>query len=217
VSEQSIVTSSNTKVYIEIVNKIRELVAKDGLLPGDKIPSERELSDQLKVGRSSVREGLRALELLGLIETRRGEGTFIKNFGNHQFVDLIGTFILQGNKKVEDLLETKFLLERESIRLACSRISEEQLHVLEQHIIEKELTFEFLMKTVVEATNNLLLVRIWLIINEYHRLSETNKMKTFRIDDITQLVNDLKERDTIKAIQTYDRISSGKAPKQINS
>ena len=44
------------------------------------LPSERELSSRLNVGRSSVREALRALELVGLIETRRGEGTFIRNF-----------------------------------------------------------------------------------------------------------------------------------------
>ena len=209
-------TSSNTKVYIEIVKKIREIVAKDGLLPGDKIPSERELSDQLKVGRSSVREALRALELLGLIETRRGEGTFIKNFGNHQFVDLIGTFILQGNKKVEDLLETKYLIERESIKLACSRISDEHLHLLDQYCGKNELTFEILMKTVVEATNNLLLVRIWVVINEYHRLAETNEMKLFNSEEITQMVNDLKERDAMKAIRTYEKIYSSKIPSMMD-
>ncbi|MBR8646160.1 FadR family transcriptional regulator [[Brevibacterium] frigoritolerans] len=56
------------------------MIEADSLLPGDKIPSERELSDRFNVGRSSVREALRALELLGLIETRRGEGTFIRGF-----------------------------------------------------------------------------------------------------------------------------------------
>ena len=78
-----------------------------GLLPGDKIPSERELSERLDVGRSSVREALRALELLGLIETRRGEGTFIKDFQEHRLVELLGTFFLQNEKVNEDLAETK--------------------------------------------------------------------------------------------------------------
>ena len=52
---------------------------EDGLVAGDRLPSERELSSRLNVGRSSVREALRALELVGLIETRGGEGTFIVN------------------------------------------------------------------------------------------------------------------------------------------
>ncbi|MDQ7864958.1 GntR family transcriptional regulator [Peribacillus frigoritolerans] len=68
------------------------MIEADSLLPGDKIPSERELSDRFNVGRSSVREALRALELLGLIETRRGEGTFIRDFQEHKLVELLGTF-----------------------------------------------------------------------------------------------------------------------------
>ncbi|WP_284997341.1 FadR/GntR family transcriptional regulator, partial [Bacillus cereus] len=58
-------TSSNTKVYLEIVKKIRSIMEEDGLVAGDRLPSERELSSRLNVGRSSVREALRALELVG--------------------------------------------------------------------------------------------------------------------------------------------------------
>ena len=82
--------SNKTKLYLEIVDKIRQMIVRDGLLPGDKLPSERELSERLQVGRSSVREALRALELLGLIETRRGEGTFLRDVRNHQLVEILG-------------------------------------------------------------------------------------------------------------------------------
>ena len=68
------------KVYVEIVHQLQNIIADDRLKTGDKLPSERELSERLKVGRSSVREALSALELLGLIETRRGEGTFLRDF-----------------------------------------------------------------------------------------------------------------------------------------
>ena len=67
-------STPSTKLYQEIVEKLRQMIESDGLVSGDKIPSERELSERLNVGRSSIREALRALELLGLIETRRGEG-----------------------------------------------------------------------------------------------------------------------------------------------
>ncbi|MER1935547.1 MAG: GntR family transcriptional regulator, partial [Priestia megaterium] len=70
--------NERSKVYVEILKQIRQLMEDDRLTTGDKIPSERELSERLGAGRSSVREALRALELIGLIETRRGEGTFIK-------------------------------------------------------------------------------------------------------------------------------------------
>ena len=99
----------------------------DGLLPGDKIPSERELSERLNVGRSSVREALRALELLGLIETRRGEGTFIKDFQEHRLVELLGTFFLQNEKVNEDLAETKYFLEIDCLRLIISHSTDDEL------------------------------------------------------------------------------------------
>jgi len=85
------------------------MITMDGLKTGDKIPSERELSERLNFGRSSVREALRALELLGLIETRRGEGTFIRDFRGHQLVQLLSTFILQDEKAIRDVYETKKL------------------------------------------------------------------------------------------------------------
>ena len=72
-------TSSNTKVYLEIVKNPFHY-GRGWIDSRDRLPSERELSSRLNVGRSSVREALRALELVGLIETRRGEGTFIRNF-----------------------------------------------------------------------------------------------------------------------------------------
>ena len=69
------------------------------ILPvGGKLPSERELAERLQVGRSTVREALRSLELLGIIETRRGEGTFLSDFRKHQLVELLSTFILQDAK-----------------------------------------------------------------------------------------------------------------------
>src|SRR5690606_16556260 len=97
------------------------MIVRDGLLPGDKLPSERELSERLQVGRSSVREALRALELLGLIETRRGEGTFLRDVRNHQLVEILGGFILQDEHIKKDLLETKQLIEKDAIRLIQSK------------------------------------------------------------------------------------------------
>ena len=55
-----------SKVYLEIVRKLQRMIEQDKLVPGDKIPSERELSERLNVGRSSVREALRALALLNI-------------------------------------------------------------------------------------------------------------------------------------------------------
>jgi len=65
------------KVFLDIDQQLRQLIKIEKIQAGEKSPSERVLSERLGVGRSSVREALRSLELLGLIETRHEEGTFL--------------------------------------------------------------------------------------------------------------------------------------------
>lgn len=147
---------------------------EDCLVAGDRLPSERELSSRLNVGRSSVREALRALELVGLIETRRGEGTFIRNFYDNGLVQLIAPFLLQDEKTIRDLLQTKRLLEKDMIRLVCNLPKEtfsEVLSKLHQVLEENESSIPVLhqtfFKTLIEQFNNYLLYRIWMIVNDY--------------------------------------------------
>jgi DNA-binding FadR family transcriptional regulator len=160
--------TAQSKVYLEIVQKIRSILAEDGLGAGDRLPSERELSARLNVGRSSVREALRALELVGLIETRRGEGTFVKNFYEHGLVQLIATFLLQDEKTKQDLLQVKMLLEQDAVRLLCqpeaSIIPKAILSSEEDSLVAFHHSF---WKAVMEQTNNYLLYRIWLIVSDY--------------------------------------------------
>lgn len=147
---------------------------EDCLVAGDRLPSERELSSRLNVGRSSVREALRALELVGLIETRRGEGTFIRNFYDNGLVQLIAPFLLQDEKTIRDLLQTKQLLEKDMIRIVCNLPKEtfsEVLSKLHQVLEENESSIPVLhqtfFKTLIEQFDNYLLYRIWMIVNDY--------------------------------------------------
>ncbi len=155
---------ANTKVYLEIVKKLREMITDDGLVSGDKIPSERELSERLNVGRSSVREALRALELLGLIETRRGEGTFIRDFRGNQLVQLLGTFILQDEKAKVDVIETKNLIEMDCLRLALYRINNKQVEKLKEWVQSDRLDDDEFFNRIIEIADNHLISRIWLIL-----------------------------------------------------
>ncbi|MBM7620568.1 DNA-binding FadR family transcriptional regulator [Bacillus tianshenii] len=154
-------------MYLEIVKKIRSIIVEDGLSSGDKIPSERELSDRLNVGRSSVREALRALELLGLIETKRGEGTFIKDFKEHHLVELLGTFILEQDKTKTDLLETKMEIEKSCIQLFTKKAGDKELTLLKEMMESSEFTRSNFFKRIVTLVNNSLMLRIWTIVNSY--------------------------------------------------
>ncbi|ANS50519.1 GntR family transcriptional regulator [Bacillus thuringiensis] len=205
-------TSSNTKVYLEIVKKIRSIMEEDGLVAGDRLPSERELSSRLNVGRSSVREALRALELVGLIETRRGEGMFIRNFYDNGLVQLIAPFLLQDEKTIRDLLQTKRLLEKDMIRIVCNLPKEtfskvlSRLHqVLEDNESSIPTLHQTFFKTLIEQVDNYLLYRIWMIVNDYVATLSC-KVSRDSIDMYRKLYATLEEKQENDALKIYDEL-----------
>jgi GntR family transcriptional regulator, transcriptional repressor for pyruvate dehydrogenase complex len=194
---------NNTKVYLEIVKQLREMITIDGLKTGDKIPSERELSERLNFGRSSVREALRALELLGLIETRRGEGTFIRDFRGNHLVQLLSTFILQDEKAKRDVFETKNYIEMDCLRLALQKIDDKNTELLKEWV-NQEVTInddEFFIR-IIEIADNHLFTRIWSILKEYyHSLDSTNVV--YQREDYLVLVEALAEKNEAKTLSVY--------------
>lgn len=164
----------STKVYIEIVKQLRQIIEKDGLKAGDKIPSERELSERLIAGRSSVREALRALELLGLIETRRGEGTYIRDFRGNQLVQLLSTFILQDKKAIQDVVETKQMIELDCLQLALSKRDKSEFKRLKEWTIEHNVEDIDFFTRIIDIADNHLMFRIWQILVDYYRSLDRN-------------------------------------------
>lgn len=196
---------TNTKVYLEIVKQLRAMISADDLKSGDKIPSERELSERLNVGRSSVREALRALELLGLIETRRGEGTFIRDFRGNQLVQLLGTFILQDEKAKLDVIETKNLIEMDFLRLVLNRADEIELLKLKSLIEADQLNDDQFFNQLVEMADNYLFSRIWLILKDYYNSLNLSKAEYNR-NSLLLLIEALVDKDEEKTFTAYRQL-----------
>ena len=185
---------------------------EDGLVAGDRLPSERELSSRLNVGRSSVREALRALELVGLIETRRGEGTFIRNFYDNGLVQLIAPFLLQDEKTIRDLLQTKRLLEKDMIRIVCnlpketfSKVLRKLNQVLEENESSIPTLHQTFFKTLIEQVDNYLLYRIWMIVNDYVSTLSC-EVSGDSIDMYRKLYATLEEKQENDALKIYDEL-----------
>lgn len=181
------------------------MISADGLKSGDRIPSERELSERLNVGRSSVREALRALELLGLIETRRGEGTFIRDFRENQLVQLLGTFVLQDTKAKQDVVETKNLIEMDCLRLALNKIDDKNLVKLRNLIEVDSVDVDQFFHEIIEIADNHLMSRIWLILKDYHyslqlKIDEGNK------SNLGFLIAALADKNEEKTIHAYRQL-----------
>lgn len=161
----------NKKVFLEIVSKLKDIIIAEKLQPGDKLPSERVLSEKLGVGRSSVREALRSLELLGIIETRQGGGTFLASSQQYRLVELLATFILQENQSIRDVHKTREIHEREAIRIICSDKRLRQLPVWESLFLKIELETEVIrdhiLRELLIASENRLALRIWIQLVAY--------------------------------------------------
>lgn len=166
------------------------MIETDDLKPGDKLPSERELSERLNVGRSSVREALRALELLGLIETRRGEGTFMRDFKGNQLVQLLSTFILQDDKAKKDVTETKFYIEMNCLWLINQKAEKEKLQNIRNWAVASEFTDDEFFLKIVSLADNHLFLRIWMILKDYYNSLDLKKQE-FPKSEYTWLIDAL--------------------------
>ncbi|NHC42159.1 FadR family transcriptional regulator [Bacillus sp. MM2020_1] len=195
--------ANNTKVYLEIVKHLREMITIDGLIAGDKIPSERELSERLNFGRSSVREALRALELLGLIETRRGEGTFIRDFQGNHLVQLLSTFILQDEKAKRDVLETRNYIEMDLLRLALQKIDDQHIVNMKDWLNQENgIQEDEFFNRIIEIADNHLLSRIWSILKDYYDSLELVKVTIHR-EKYLVLLDALAEKNELKTLSAY--------------
>ena len=109
-----------------IVDQLRGLVAQGVLIPGDRLPSERELCKRFGVGRTSVREALRPLITMGLLEGRMGSGTFVAAESG-QFQKSLQWGLLSDLHSQEDLVETRHMLETNAACWAAERAGEDNL------------------------------------------------------------------------------------------
>lgn len=122
------------KVYEQIIDQIKELIYDGQLTKGDKLPSERTLREQLKVSRASIREAFSALEMIGLIESRHGEGTFVRdNTDNSLLKPLSLLFMLEDNMEKE-LVELRKMIEISGARFAAWRANQEDIEEMGKYV-----------------------------------------------------------------------------------
>jgi len=100
---------------------LREHLLSDDMQPGDKLLGERELSAQLGVSRPILREALRALAMLGVVEIRQGAGTVVRRPDVSMLGDFFAFTAHHHDSLVDDVMQARIAIECQSIRLACSR------------------------------------------------------------------------------------------------
>lgn len=173
--------SVTDKVYDELLN----MILRGELKPDEKIPSENELKDRFGVSRNTVRAVLNRLNVLGVLETRRGDGTFVRSIGTDVYLNNFVPSILTNSSDLIGLMEFRRGIETASARLAAVNATEEDIHDLSLYFDElrgKEVSkHEFATMTssfharVAIASKNDLFVHLMELI----KLIITSKMEAF--------------------------------------
>lgn len=167
--------AKNTKVYEEVVERIKKMIEEGELKIGDKLPTERAMAEELNVSRASIREAIRSLEVIGLIESIQGAGNYIKNdFSEILLEPLSMMFMLQQGSAI-DIYELREVLELSTIMISAERIKKEELQKLKELIekfkesdiesnnviIDKEFHY-----TIVKAANNPLITNLLNVLSQ---------------------------------------------------
>jgi len=160
------------KIYEEVVEQVRMLMENGSLKPGDRLLSERDLAEKLQVSRASVREALRALEMMGFIEIKAGGGTFIKETSGDEIIQPLAMFLSIERGSFFEIFEIRKIFEISAAHLAAQRATHVDLARIEENLKmmtaaltvddsergeDSDAAFHF---SIAEATHNSWLVRL---------------------------------------------------------
>lgn len=124
------------KAYDMVIEYIKAEILNGRLRPGQKLPPERSLAETLGVGRNSVREALRTLEMIGAIYSTQGSGNYVSSNFQKSLTEAISMMFLMQRLDYQQLSELRRGVETQAIILASDRITPEQLRQLEETVAQ---------------------------------------------------------------------------------
>lgn len=125
-----------------VARRILDMVMSKALKPGDQLPPERTLAEQLNVSRPSVREAIRGLSILGVVRSRQGGGAYITDLDGDALLGPVRFFLSLDKMNIRELYDARSLIESDVARRAAINMDETQLAALEQILIHQETTLE---------------------------------------------------------------------------
>jgi GntR family transcriptional repressor for pyruvate dehydrogenase complex len=187
--------------------------------PGSKIPPETELARMLGVSRVTVRGAIQKLSSLGILESKQGEGTYVRAFNGSQLINAILPSIMLQNDQIAYVLEFRSVIECECAALAALRATEDDIILrLKENVSKMQhvdpfseecsvLDIDFHMQ-IAKLTGNPILVQIMLIFKEYifdfirktaHRMKENNALYYHPL-----IIAAIEEHNDVKASETMN-------------
>lgn len=154
----------------EAINKIREMITSGDLGPGDRLPPEKELSESLGLSRNSLREAVKALEVIRVLDVRRGDGTYVTSLEPQLLLEAMSFVVdLHTDRSVVEIFGVRRILEPAAAALAARNVTDATLDRLAlliaetdasgpiEDLVRRDLEFH---QTIVEASGNEYLSRL---------------------------------------------------------
>lgn len=123
------------RLYEDVVHQLQGLISSGKLEPGDQLPSERALADQLAVSRTSVREALRILEARGMLEARPGQGLFVRGRRTEEIVSILAAYLVRERESYLEVLDVREALERKAAERAAILATQKDLDALKAAVV----------------------------------------------------------------------------------
>jgi GntR family transcriptional repressor for pyruvate dehydrogenase complex len=177
----------------QIAERILQMIKGRQLRPGDKLPAERELAMMMNVGRPALREALRALAMMNVIEIRQGAGAYVTELETAQLVQHLDFVFSLNDAAILDLFDARKIVEVGIIELAAQHISDDEIAQL-QECLEKSvnsmhdpelflLTDLELHSLIARAARNPILLRF---MESIHQLGLVSRRRTGRLPGVTE-------------------------------
>ena len=191
---------SSESVVQQVINALTDAMINRELRPGDKIPTEAEMAENMGVGRNSIREAIKILVYLGVLEIRRAEGTFVcERFSESMIDPMIYGIILDKEDSYENLMELREMIEVGVLQLAMAKVKEEELKSLKEKLGH--------MKTAIEAGSENVENAFWAD-NEFHD-AICNIGKNPLVNKINQVVRVLTYSMRFTTVETMIKTGRG--------
>lgn len=125
-------------LYSEVVERIKDMIRRGELKPGDRLPPERRLSETFKVSRNCVRQAIQALAERKILESRQGDGTYVCAPDDSSLIDSFALAIQAQKDLLREILEFRLLMEPQIASLAARNITREELDRLKVIVCDQE-------------------------------------------------------------------------------
>ena len=201
----------NEEIQNGVISKLRELISYKNLEPGDKLPSERMLSEKFGVSRNNIREAIQKLEFYGLLVSKPQSGTFIANIGQVAMDGMLKDILRLKEPDFKSLVETRILLEIKTCRLAAQRRTKINLQEMEmaweaykekvikgEDAVQEDLLFHLAIARASgnSTMNTLMLIITPEIITNFEKYHVCDKDMAFRgIQEHRDIYDAIKEQD----------------------